>query len=571
MHRAWIGLTACVAMVGGWTTRAWADAKVAETVAAPGGSNTHLSISEFGAHLAAAHMQGSRYVVGVDGTDGPRFEEIIPIANNYVVFSPEGRHSAYVGRNGTQYTVMVDGKPALHVANGNTVGTDLFFGPQGKHWFFTTQDTNGHPQWWCDGQRVPACQGQIHPVFSVDGSRYAYAGKADANNQPILVVDGKLAGYVGQFPQFTADGKHVVALAQVPGAVAVLFDGKPVVKASEIRNVVVAPQGDGYAAVVVDRNDKTGQGQYRVVWNGKDVPNTTYIQSTDPTVKFSPDGQHLAVICAPQANVVTYVVADGKKGESYAGIDPKCLMYSPDSAHLVYESRVGNNYFIVYEGQESDAFNEPMTIEFSSTGHHVAYLGEVHGHDMAFMDGKPLLTAYMLQHQNFVMSDDGAHWAAAASLRQGPPTLLVDGQEISGVRNVGQGSVQISPDGQYVAFQGQIGRTQGLYLLHGTKVVRVGGWKMSRLTFTADSKHLYWSSMQQIPHSRKNEGTLVADGKVVATYDWVSNPFQDSPQAWQVNNHTGVLTCLEPKAGNVERIVVTPDPNQGIASLFTKS
>ncbi len=381
MRRTSICVLACAVMAGGLRTAARGDAKVTQTVAAPGGNNTHMSISPFGAHLAAAHMQGSRYVVRVDGVDGPRFEEIIPIANNYIVFSPEGKHSAYLGRQGQQYVVMVDGKQAITLSNGgSTVGMDLYFGPQGKHWFFTAMDTNGHPQMWCDGQTVPACQGQIHPAFSADGSRYAYAGKADADNKPILVVDGKVADYVGQFPQFTADGQHVVTLAQVPGAVAVLMDGKPDAQASEIRNVTVAPQGDGYAAVVRDQDDKTGHTQYRVVLNGKTVPETTYDgNGGEPVVKFSPDGKHLAVICTPKQYTTSYVVADGKKGDDYPNIDPKYLMYSPDSAHLVYEAQVGSNFFIVRDGQESDAFNEPMDITFSNNGQHVIYLGEYHG------------------------------------------------------------------------------------------------------------------------------------------------------------------------------------------------
>ncbi len=176
-----------------------------------------------------------------------------------------------------------------------------------------------------------------------------------------------------------------------------------------------------------------------------------------------------------------------------------------------------------------------------------------------------MITAFMLQKQNFAMSDDGAHWAAVAALQAGAPNLIVDGKELAEVKNAA--AVRISPDGQYVAFRGKIGRQQGWYLLHDTKVVPLGPWNMTRLTFTADSKHLYCSGMQRIPHSSQNEGTIIADGKVVATYDWVSNPFQDSPQAWQVNNHTGVLTCLEPRDGNVMRIVVTPDDSQGLASL----
>lgn len=560
MRSSSIGLIVCVAAISGLTTRAFGAATATESVAAPGGRNTQLSISEYGAHLGAAHMKGSRYVVGVDGVDGPRFEQIIPIGNQCVVFSPEGKHSAYLGRNGTQFSVMVDGKQALAVANA---GRNLFFGPQGKHWFFTTEDTNGHPQWWCDGQRVPACQGQFHPAFSADGSRYAYAGRGDADNKPILVVDGKVADYPGQFPQFTADGQHVVTLAQVPGAVAVLFDGKPVVKASEISNVLVAPQGDTWAAIVRDQDDKTGRSQYRVVLNGKDVPNATYAGDV-PVAKFSPDGKHLAVICVPKQYTTSYVVADGKKGQSYAIIDPQYLKYSPDSAHLVYQARVGNSYFIVRDGEESDAFDEPMKIIFSSNGKHVAYTGQVHGHDMIYIDGKP--AAQNVGIASFVFSDDGSHWAVAAFGR-----LVVDGKAMA-VKNLNNSSnIYMSPDGQYVAFQGRIGRRQGWYLLRGTKVEYLGPWNMRRLTFTADSKHLYCSGMQRIPHSRQNEGTILADGKVVATYDWVSNPFEDSTQAWQVNNHTGVLTCLEPKGGNAVRIVVTPDSNQGLASLFTNT
>src|SRR5690606_38553644 len=107
------------------------------------------------------------------------------------------------------------------------------FSPDSKHLFFfnQTSDTANSFRLMKNGSPVtPVFEGMTFPFFSVDGSRWGLLGaKAQKSNEKFLIIDGKDAGYVGEAPQFTPDGKRVVSLGGVRPKQSVLLDGKPVI------------------------------------------------------------------------------------------------------------------------------------------------------------------------------------------------------------------------------------------------------------------------------------------------------------------------------------------------------
>jgi hypothetical protein len=115
--------------------------KVEEKTAGPGGRDAQYSVSNTGVHLATAHMQGSRFVVTVDGVDGPRIDEVVPVATSFqpgtyradafVLISDDGKHVAYIARKGQDDTLMYDGKALVTVHPDNDVIHLRFTGPSG--------------------------------------------------------------------------------------------------------------------------------------------------------------------------------------------------------------------------------------------------------------------------------------------------------------------------------------------------------------------------------------------------------------------------------------------------------
>ena len=77
------------------------NAKVEEQIVATSGNAIKFLVSDSGAHVAAISRKGSRFVVLVDGAEGPPFDEILNNAD--VVLTPDGTRFAYAGRNGQEY------------------------------------------------------------------------------------------------------------------------------------------------------------------------------------------------------------------------------------------------------------------------------------------------------------------------------------------------------------------------------------------------------------------------------------------------------------------------------------
>jgi len=110
------------------------NAKVEEQIVATSGNAIKFLVSDSGAHVAAISRKGSRFVVLVDGVEGPPFDEILN--NAEVVMTPDGTRFAYAGRNGQEYVVIVERK---ELGRGSATGAGtipvsrLSFTPNDRH------------------------------------------------------------------------------------------------------------------------------------------------------------------------------------------------------------------------------------------------------------------------------------------------------------------------------------------------------------------------------------------------------------------------------------------------------
>lgn len=561
-----------------WTGRAaeaGADLKVESTVVAPAMQPQEYVVSPRGVHLAAFSTQGSRAVVLIDGVPGPLLDELVPfmptIDRNMTVnqaraiFSADGNHYAYIARSGENLVVYRDGKELIR--EPATIAAQLalqFFGAAGEHLYFTDNRGRDLYELWVDGKQQAAPFSQFSsPKVTPDGAHFAFVATPPQDRKnTVLVVDGKAAGYTGENPQFTGDGKHLVSIGRGPNEVNVQLDGKPVARASGVEKVYVAASGDRFAAVLSKPSPKGAQ--YYVFADGAEVPGT--ISQTPPLVVFSPDGKHMAARVAATSTSGGWVVVDGRKQTEYRGIDDKSIIFSPDSAHLAYVAGSNSKNFVVFDGKESaEGFDASPSFWFSADGKHFAYAGYQTGNGqqprrVLVVDGKEAFRGdFNSNTESFAFVGGGSRWVLRepGNATQGQP--LVDGKPLEGFRG---NSMFVSADGNVILHRGQrvADNVQGLFA-DGKLLTRGAA---QRYFLSRDGKHVYWDVIEQPKAGGRPVHAVYADGVLAAKYDNVAQGMFGN-EGWGLDDD-GTLVFLAPVDGNVKRFRVTPSADTSVAT-----
>jgi hypothetical protein len=167
---------------------------------------------------------GSRQVMIYDGMEGPKFDQIFAQGQPAgAIFSPDGIRYAYCGLIGNESVVMVDGRELLRSSEsiGGTISENscslLSFTSNSKHvyfWRLVGPDGNhAYSRFVFDGKVSPTgADGDNRGYyFSPDGNHVAYQWNdpSKPDQQPVLIVDGKPAGYSASNPQWSADSQHL--------------------------------------------------------------------------------------------------------------------------------------------------------------------------------------------------------------------------------------------------------------------------------------------------------------------------------------------------------------------------
>jgi len=578
-----------------------AEMKVTQTVVGPATSDVVYVVSPAGGHVAAGKMSGSRFVVALDGVDGPKVDSVMmvlpaagvvspgdpksalpgymakPINQTPVVFSEDGKQYAYLARVGQEYLVIVDGKEQRRfpVASGQQIRMQ-FTGPDAKHFVMTISNPTGVFDVWVDGEQKPPHDPNTVMIFNRDGSRYAYVALPDAANRQkrVTVVDGKEVGVAIDDPRFTANGKHVITLAQSDKGQAVLVDGVPAVTAMSIQRVYLAPAGDKFVTVI----SKPAQGgtHYVCVADGKEIAAT---EGTDfPFVAFSPNGQRWAARCRTmQGAAVTWLATDdGKKSQEYNGIDDASITFSPDGSRLAYVAGSGSKSFAIIDGKESEGFNYNLKVGFSPDGKQAYYGGRQDGATVTrslVIEGKVYKGDHNFNNESITFSPDGSRWGALGSgLKAGGPTglqtvenFLLDGKLVEGFT---VSNFLFANNGSHVVYlaQRKVDNASGLFLDDGKTLGLGVGTRGRPPIFSPDGNHLFWSKLQQDPaNNNKPTHFIYADGKEIAKFDNVSlGNFETDPAAWRTEPD-GTLIAVGAVGEQVICYRVTPGDDTSVA------
>lgn len=568
-----------------------AEHNVEEQIVGPAWEQgTIYTLSPTGLHLATMSAKGSRFVVTVDGVEGPPFDQILNAAGEFtlaydfnfnpvktlkwqgpVAFSPDGSRHAYAARTGKDIIVMADGKEIFRAPYSTAAPpvSVLSFTPDGKRVVFyqQTSDTMQSFQLMMDGKPVTPPFDQVpSPHFSPDGKRWALLGSQPrAPAERFLIVDGKDAGYVASRLQFTPDSKRLVSVSGNPGSgeQSLLVDGKSILVASLIDKVVISPLGE-IAAIAIP---KAGQ-KKQLHLNGKPVRGTESAWN----IVFSPDGKRWAASCVESPSA--WVVVDGKKQQDYNSV--RDVAFTGDSSKCVYVAETGVKKFVVIEGQE-DAGNNLLHVGpiLSKAGNHVAYsAGEMMGKLKVHYNGA--VQPERRNNFNLSLSPDGKHFVYYAANDAVSTELIVDG-EIRGTAASFGGETIFSPDSKLIAINARPPQGNEALFINGDFVPYPKGMGYPRpMGFTSDSQHLVFQGTEDGPEGSSVRSYYV-DGQRVAQFSprgvtWANNP---GHYLWEAPPDGSVILVGPSSAPNngygpMKRVIVRPTAGTRVATWISE-
>lgn len=587
-----------------------AQPKVEETIVGPVGAGGLYVVSQNDARVAYVGLKGTRTVVSVDGVEGPVLDELFggsaanitgagPLlvhranaggknmagTHTAVIFSEQGSAFAYVGRQGNDYIVVHNGK---EVGRGprNSLSlqhTPLTLSPKGNFVYWgemKMEGGRGQYRLMMNGRAEPwAGHQNLQPVFSPDDKRYAYtAGTVENYQKQMLIVDGKVAGYSGGNPQFTADGKTLLTIGADNK---VLVDGKPgPYTGIQIEKITPSTVGGRYA-VIMRKRLVNYQGVGTLYLDGKEVPGTDGAMD----ISFSPDGKHWALRCMNPEAKSFFVILDGKKGNEYQSVADR-FSWSPDSSKVIFQiGSSGRNFVVVNNTEEipvasvGSLSRDPIV--FAKVGARYAFSSTdgTNRQHLTIVDGQNILPAGLAPNgDSFDFSDDGSHYAFAVTPvgRNDSAGLVIDGKhrnELFTGSFTGTGWItptrntlfRWSPHGKYLA---RVARkpdntAAGLYL--NDQLAYPTTLQVSHPTFTPDGEHLYWIGAEKFPDRPQNYYIVYADGQPVMKRD--ADGFLGYKEAWSIDEK-GVLTFVAADGNQVKRYRVTPAADLNIEKLL---
>ena len=252
--------------------------------------------------------------------------------------------------------------------------------------------------------------------------------------------------------------------------------------------------------------------------------------ATEFRFAFSPDSRHVAYAAKDGNN--RFVVADGQEGGRYDNIER--IIYSPDSGHLAYVAKKGGSAILVVDGKERPPAGRVEDFRFSEDGT-VKWVA-IDDHAITFTDGEKVLWKYtgegLTARQLELYNDELQAWnlkqsrAAWVEMLGKGERAVVDG--VAGKQYNHVGSIKFSPDGKRIAYVGGLPRVEGTEIYPAVMVVDgVEGPKYAKVgtaVFSPDGRHVAYLAKATGDPQRGEECMIVLDGVESPRYSDATSP-----------------------------------------------
>ncbi|MDY6905818.1 MAG: hypothetical protein SWH61_14165 [Thermodesulfobacteriota bacterium] len=308
-----------------------------------------------------------------------------------VLFSPDARHLAIVAKQADMWHVIFDGK----TGNPYKKITQLSFSPDSNHIVYTAQKQKQFVVV-KDHNELPSGQSALSPQYSPDGKTLVYAmGK---NNKWHLVVNGKAGppvekpGKIG----FSEKGSHFAYSALMDDQWTVFFDNKKGPLFDNITYLDFSPY-DPTLVYIAHKKD-----HQCIVKN--QIPDVFYDSVGLPVFSGKPNG-HFAYVALDTQQHKTFIIeniagstkkhepfdmigilmADKKGDPFYAAQRP---FFSADGRHMAYPVIHNKKSLMVVDNKPQKRFDVVSRPYFSPDGTHVAYMAKTNDRWFVVVDGK---------------------------------------------------------------------------------------------------------------------------------------------------------------------------------------
>lgn len=429
----------------------------------------------------------------IDGVESPPYTGVAPAG---ILFSPDGKRTAYAATSGEKSLVVldgeegelfdqvgglqfsVDGRFALYVGQragkSYAVVNTAAYGP-----YDSIRSTNG---------QLPT-EDKLPQLFeiSADGSRFGFIASRDG--EWFVNVDGKedgpFKGCAGL--AISPEGSRVAYLATRGEGWLLVVDGQEQ-PGLTVKTLSFSADGKHLGSVIRKGN------QFVAVIDG--VEGKPYDRIEEPGIRFSPVGYRSAYV-ATQGDE-SFVVTDGVEGPRFKRLGKIALGYVPNSSRTLYSVRRRDKEALVIDGVEGPYLESLRSLAFSPDGSRHAYAGELgtdrwiavvdgvsYGPGGKLGEGEEHAYTSLGKHTPF-FSQDGKHVAWTAVSERGC-VAVVDGKESHPYNFVMRSTLSFSPDGEHVAYAAERNGTKYL-VVDGLEVDN--GWD----GFLAGSEFVWKSS-----------------------------------------------------------------------------
>ena len=514
-------------------------AKVSEVLLGPSPSKAggKYVVSPDGGHYAAFAMHGSRELIVLDGVEGPEFDHAghaYTVGGIDVVFTKDGKHSAYIGQSGDSLVAVVDGKPRAtieQIQKGAGMGElqgmsialnypptvsnqapnsrhPILLSPSGAHYACIAFDLDQHASHMVlDGVKGPAMMSIDQDQVAFVNEQLVYVGTTPDQKRHVVVNDKLGPEYTDvRYLRVTDDAKHYAFAAQKSGEFMVVVDGKPGTPRhflTWMQDLVFSSNGrTAFMASVPVGGPVEHTGQVLFVDDrevSSDVrPFTAIDRMGNPLSAygvFSPDGTKFAYAKVVPGGVAA--VIDGKVGRAYDGIG--VINFSQDSKHAYLVGQRGQS-FVVVDGKEMPGVNRVENFVFSNDGMHFAYLAYMQDGNHVIVDGKQSPRYYNFIGHSLAFSPDSKHYIYAACTNIMKCQVIRDGNatDVPALSEFSARTLKpvyvfppvfFSPDSNSVgyAYAKSDGTSQSVYVINGQELVH--GTTFEFPSFSPDGKH----------------------------------------------------------------------------------